>query len=243
MKEPTYDLRADPRFPRLLGIAAAQPHPLMFATVSGAHLYGFPSPDSDYDLRGVHLLPAERVVGLDDGPFTIEVAEDQPDIELDLVTHDVKKFFDLMLRRNGYVLEQLWSPLVVHTTAAHDELKAIAAGCVTRHHCHHYRGRRHEIRVNCRLQGEKAADPGGEHGISAGGLRPFAGEGPPPDRDQLAAGGSAARNDRRAAAARAQVAGGHGHHPLAPTPLRSPAHLLALGRAGDRGPGAPGCAA
>ena len=101
-------------------------------------------------------------MGLDDGPFTIEVAEYQPDIELDLVTHDVKKFFDLMLRRNGYVLEKLWSPLVVHTTAAHDELKAIAAGCVTRHHCHHYRGRRHEIRVNCRLQGEKAADPGGD---------------------------------------------------------------------------------
>ena len=140
MKEPTYDLRTDPRFPRLLDIAAAQPHPLIFATVSGAHLYGFPSPDSDYDLRGVHVLPAERVVGLDDGPFTIEVTEDQPDLELDLVTHDVKKFFELMLRRNGYVLEQLWSPLVVQTSPAHDELKAIAVGCVTQHHRHHYRG-------------------------------------------------------------------------------------------------------
>ena len=35
----------------------AHPYPLVFATISGAHLYGFPSPDSDYDLRGVHLLP------------------------------------------------------------------------------------------------------------------------------------------------------------------------------------------
>ncbi len=26
------------------------PYPLLFATVSGAHLYGFPSPDSDFDL-------------------------------------------------------------------------------------------------------------------------------------------------------------------------------------------------
>jgi predicted nucleotidyltransferase len=25
-----------------------------FVTVSGAHLYGFPSPDSDIDLRGAH---------------------------------------------------------------------------------------------------------------------------------------------------------------------------------------------
>ena len=31
--------------------------------ISGAHLYGFPSPDSDFDLRGVHLLPLEQVVG------------------------------------------------------------------------------------------------------------------------------------------------------------------------------------
>jgi predicted nucleotidyltransferase len=31
-----------------------QYHPL-FVAVSGAHLYGFPSPDSDVDLRGAHL--------------------------------------------------------------------------------------------------------------------------------------------------------------------------------------------
>jgi len=40
--------------PRLHRIVAAQPYPLLFTTISGAHLYGFPSPDSDYDLRGVH---------------------------------------------------------------------------------------------------------------------------------------------------------------------------------------------
>lgn len=43
--------------PRLHRIVAAQPYPLLFATISGAHLYGFPSPDSDYDLRGAHVLP------------------------------------------------------------------------------------------------------------------------------------------------------------------------------------------
>jgi predicted nucleotidyltransferase len=33
-----------------------------------------------------------------------------------------------------------YSPLVVHTTPEHDELKTIAKGCVTRHHSHHYLG-------------------------------------------------------------------------------------------------------
>src|ERR1043165_189330 len=43
--------------PRLHRIVAAQPYPLLFATISGAHLYGFSSPDSDYDLRGAYVLP------------------------------------------------------------------------------------------------------------------------------------------------------------------------------------------
>ncbi len=37
--------------PRLRRIVAAQLYPLLFATVSGAHLYGFPSPDSDFSHR------------------------------------------------------------------------------------------------------------------------------------------------------------------------------------------------
>jgi len=45
-----------------------------------------------------------------------------------------------MLKKNGYVLEQLLSPLVVHTTPEHEELKAIAKECITRHHAHHYLG-------------------------------------------------------------------------------------------------------
>ena len=125
---------------RLAAIAASHPYPLLFATVSGAHLYGFPSPDSDWDLRGVHLLPLAELVGLEIGPETHELAEDRDGLELDLVTHDAGKFFGLMLKKNGYVLEQLHSPLIVHTTPGHAELKALAAGCVTRHHVHHYRG-------------------------------------------------------------------------------------------------------
>lgn len=125
---------------RLAAIAASHPYPLLFATVSGAHLYGFPSPDSDWDLRGVHLLPLRELVGLETGPETHTLAEDRDGLELDLVTHDAKKFFELMLKKNGYVLEQLHSPLVVHTTPAHAELREIARGCVTRHHVHHYRG-------------------------------------------------------------------------------------------------------
>ena len=61
------------------------PYPLVFATISGAHLYGLPSPDSDYDLRGVHLLPLEEVVGLKTGQETVEKSGVHDGLEIDLV--------------------------------------------------------------------------------------------------------------------------------------------------------------
>jgi predicted nucleotidyltransferase len=115
-------------------------YPLMFVTISGAHLYGFPSPDSDYDLRGVHLLPLADVVGLKTGHETVEKSGIHDGLEIDLVTHDAGKFFALLLKKNGYVLEQIFSPLVVHTTPEHAELKEIAVRCITKHHAHHYLG-------------------------------------------------------------------------------------------------------
>ncbi len=116
------------------------PYPLLFVTVSGAHLYGFPSHDSDYDLRGVHVLPAREVLGLFPARETVEVSRKDPEIELDLVTHDARKFMGLLLKRNGYVLEQLYSPLVLRSTPEHGELKELAHGCITRWHAHHYLG-------------------------------------------------------------------------------------------------------
>lgn len=125
------------------------PYPRVFVTVSGAHLYGFPSLDSDLDLRGVHVLPAEEVVGLVRGPETLAwMSEDR---QTDLVTHDLLKFCGLLRRRNGYVLEQLLSPLVLETTPVHAELAALAPGLITRHHAHHYLG---FARTQWRLHGK-----------------------------------------------------------------------------------------
>ncbi len=127
-------------YEKMMTHVRSHPYSLVFATISGAHLYGFPSPDSDYDLRGVHLLPLKTVVGLHEGEQTVEKEGIYDGLEIDLVTHDAAKFFGLMLKRNGYVLEQLLSPLVVYTTSEYEELKSLAPGCITRHHAHHYLG-------------------------------------------------------------------------------------------------------
>ena len=137
--------------PQLTAAVNEHPYPLLFATVSGAHLYGFPSQDSDWDLRGAHVLPLPEVLGLMKPKETVEIANVPDfdsmqmvpygsDIELDLVTHDVRKFATMLLKRNGYVLEQLLSPLIVHTTPAHAELCSLAPRIITRHHAYHYLG-------------------------------------------------------------------------------------------------------
>jgi uncharacterized protein len=129
--------------PRLVALVAAQPHPLIFVTISGAHLYGFPSADSDWDLRGVHVLPAGDLLGLGKPEDTVAYSrkpEGPGDLDVDLVAHDLRKFMLPALKRNGYVLEQLYSPLVIHTTPEHEELKSLGCGCITRHHAHHYLG-------------------------------------------------------------------------------------------------------
>ena len=83
------------------------------------------------------------------------------------VSHDVRKFFGLLLKKNGCVLEPLYSPLIVHTTPEHAKLKSICnprqsdpsprpcsiggermsaeranggSGVITKHHSHHYFG-------------------------------------------------------------------------------------------------------
>ncbi|MET8153109.1 DNA polymerase beta superfamily protein [Actinoplanes sp. NPDC049668] len=121
-------------------ITAGLGHPLVFATVSGAHLYGFASVDSDLDLRASHVLPAAEVVGLRTGPETVQSSGLRDGVELDVVSHDLLKFARLLNSRNGYVLEQLLSPLVVATSPVHAALVELAPGLITSNHAHHYLG-------------------------------------------------------------------------------------------------------
>ena len=59
---------------------------------------------------------------------------------MELVSHDAGKYLNLLVRNNGYILEQIFSPIVVMGQEFLDELRPLARRCITRHHYHHYRG-------------------------------------------------------------------------------------------------------
>jgi uncharacterized protein len=120
---------------------AELPFPILFASISGAHLYGFPSPDSDVDLRACHILPTARFLRLDQPRLTVTRTWWIDNVEVDLVSHDLKKFVTLLLAQNGNYLEQLFAPLVVVDSDWAAELRAIMRdGGIARHAYHAYAG-------------------------------------------------------------------------------------------------------
>jgi uncharacterized protein len=126
---------------RPYSILKSQPYPLLFVTLSGSHLYGFPSADSDFDLRGVHVVPATEALGLEGiRRETIEDETTADGYEDELVTHDARKYFRLLLKNNGYVLEQIFSPIVLFDSGYLGRLREIAKTCITSNHSLHYKG-------------------------------------------------------------------------------------------------------
>jgi predicted nucleotidyltransferase len=85
------------------------------------------------------MLPASALLGLHPPSETITIT-DNAVVDLDWVAHDIRKFARMMTQHNGYVLEQLFSPLVVLSSAAHEELMELGKGCVTKPMARHYQG-------------------------------------------------------------------------------------------------------
>src|SRR5689334_630014 len=110
-------------FEKLRGCAQENIAAPVFVTISGAHLYGFPSPDSDYDLRGAHLGDIEKILSLFAPRETLEPKLDVNGLEVEIVSHEIEKYLRLLMKPNGYVLEQIYSPLMVFSTPRHEELK------------------------------------------------------------------------------------------------------------------------
>jgi len=113
---------------------------LLFITVSGAHLYGFPSPDSDVDLRGSFAAPLADVLSLDMPRETLEPKGVVGGVEVEAVGHEITKYLRLLVKPSGYVLEQILSPLVVLTSPAHAELQELARASLSQRLYHHYAG-------------------------------------------------------------------------------------------------------
>jgi predicted nucleotidyltransferase len=106
--------------------------------VTGAHLYGFPSEDSDLDIKGMHLAPTRDLLGLRAPVEAHDALEIFEGVECDLTTHEARTALSLLLRGNGNILERFTSPFQLVDGA--DELAALARESVSLRSYRHYSG-------------------------------------------------------------------------------------------------------
>ncbi len=77
---------------------------LISAFLTGSHLYGTNTPDSDVDTRGVFVLPKDYMLGFFKYCFKVE------DKVTDTVYHEMKSFFKFALKCNPNIIEFLFIP-------------------------------------------------------------------------------------------------------------------------------------
>ena len=82
---------------------------ILLSVESGSRAWGFPSRDSDYDVRFIFLRPLADYLGISPPR---DVIERPIDAELDLGGWDLRKVLGLMVRSNAVVFEWLASPVV-----------------------------------------------------------------------------------------------------------------------------------
>lgn len=87
---------------RLSAIEAEERVRVLMAVESGSRAWGFPSPDSDYDIRFIYVRPRDWYLSLSPGRDVIE----RPIVdEIDLNGWDIRKAFGLLLKSNAVVSE------------------------------------------------------------------------------------------------------------------------------------------
>ncbi len=93
---------------RLAKIETEENVRILMAVESGSRAWGFPSPDSDYDVRFIYVRTRDWYLSLRPGRDVIE----QPILdEIDLNGWDIRKGLGLLMKSNAVVSEWIESPI------------------------------------------------------------------------------------------------------------------------------------
>ncbi len=93
---------------KLKGIEERERVKILFAIESGSRAWGFPSPDSDYDVRFVYAHPVDWYLTIHPGRDVLELPLED---EWDINGWNIKKALELLMKPNPVLLEWLASPI------------------------------------------------------------------------------------------------------------------------------------
>lgn len=83
---------------------------ILLACETGSRAWGFPSPDSDYDVRLLYVHQKDWYLSLSEGKDTIDVMLENND--LDFSGWDLRKSLRLLKKSNPPLLERIQSPII-----------------------------------------------------------------------------------------------------------------------------------
>lgn len=88
-------------------IAAERGVQILYACETGSRAWGFPSPDSDYDVRFIYMRQTDWYLSLGMRKDTIECM----DGDLDITGWDLRKSLQLLKKSNAPLIERFQSPI------------------------------------------------------------------------------------------------------------------------------------
>lgn len=82
---------------------------VLWAVESGSRAWGFPSPDSDYDVRGIYIFPQDEYLKIFPAKESIEFISEQ---WFDVGLWDIRKVGKLLQKSNAVIFEWFNSPII-----------------------------------------------------------------------------------------------------------------------------------
>ena len=112
----------------------------LVVALSGAHAYGFPSPDSDLDLKSIHIETTARVLGLETSAPHADRMEVVDGIEIDYTSNELKPVLLGVLQGNGNYIERILGALLPHSAPELADLQPLVQRSLSRRLFRHYLG-------------------------------------------------------------------------------------------------------
>lgn len=124
---------------RVLEQECARRHHLV-VYLSGSHAYGFPSPDSDVDLKSVHIAPTSSLVGLGVPTLHADRLEVIMDVEIDYTSNELGSVLSGIIAGNGNYIERILGRLCVIGSPELTQLRPLVKDVLSRKLYKHYAG-------------------------------------------------------------------------------------------------------
>jgi predicted nucleotidyltransferase len=112
----------------------------LVVALSGAHAYGFPSPDSDLDLKAVHVEPTHELLALEPRSRHQELITTIDGVEVDYSSNEVQFVLRGLVKGNGNFLERLLGRLTPVTSPWLESLRPLVRPVLSRRVYGHYQG-------------------------------------------------------------------------------------------------------